>query len=230
MSPQPRPTAPSPSDVAARLAAERARLPFLLYRDGDGAQQIVTLATASRASIGRGRSNTVPLSWNVQVSRLHAELEYIGDDWTITDDGLSRNGTFVNGERVQGRRRLGDGDCIVIGGTVIGFCWPHDRGRSRTQLVPDMQPPKLTDAQRRVLVALCRPFADNATFAVPATNRQIAEELFLSVDAVKTHLRTLSEKLAVSGLAQNAKRARLIERAFELGLVTSRDLAPPRDA
>ena len=31
-------------------------------------------------------------------------------DWTVVDDGLSRNGTYVNGERIHGRRRLVDGD------------------------------------------------------------------------------------------------------------------------
>ena len=34
------------------------------------------------------------------------------------DDGLSRNGTFVNGERLSGRRRLTDGDTLRFGGTT----------------------------------------------------------------------------------------------------------------
>ena len=219
------PVAPSPADVAARLAADRALLPYLIYRDGDGAQRILTLSPGRRITIGRGASNDIALEWIAHVSRLHAELEYVGEEWTVTDDGLSRNGTFLNGQRVTGRRRLGDGDRLTVGGTAIAFCSPPDRDRSRTMLVPGMEPPRLTDSQRRVLVALCRPFADHATFATPATNRQIADELFLSVDAVKTHLRTLAEKLEVVGLGQNAKRARLVERAFELGIVTSHDLA-----
>lgn len=216
--------APSPSDVSARLAAERALIPFLIYRDGEHVQHIVTLLADRRMSIGRGLENAIALRWNPQVSRVHAELEYLSGDWAIVDDGLSRNGTFVNGERVQGRRRLFHGDRILAGGTSIGYSAPADRGRTATLLVPDAAPPKLTDAQRRVLVALCRPFADNRAFAVPATNKDIAAELYLSVDAVKTHLRTVSDKLGIDGLAQNAKRAGLVARAFELGVITSHDL------
>jgi DNA-binding CsgD family transcriptional regulator len=79
-------------------------------------------------------------------------------------------------------------------------------------------------AQRRVLLALCRPFKDGAAFATPATNKQIAEELHLSVDAVKTHLRALFEKFEVTELPQNKKRAGLVERALQSGLVREQEL------
>ena len=52
----------------------------------------------------------------------------------------------------------------------------------------------LSETQRRVLVALCRPFRDGSAFATPATNQEIAAEVFLGVDAVKTHLRALFAK------------------------------------
>ena len=42
-------------------------------------------------------------------------------------------------------------------------------------------------------------------------------ELSLSVDAVKTHLRVLFGKFGIEGLAQNQKRARLVELAFARG-------------
>ncbi len=51
--------------------------------------------------------------------------------------------------------------------------------------------PRLTETQQRVLVALCRPLREGASFATPASNQQIADELHLSLDTVKTHLRTL---------------------------------------
>jgi DNA-binding NarL/FixJ family response regulator len=75
-----------------------------------------------------------------------------------------------------------------------------------------------------VLVALCRPFRDGAAFATPATNQQIAGELHLSVDAVKSHLRALFEKFGVTDLPQNAKRVALVERALQSGLISERDL------
>ncbi|MDQ1692447.1 MAG: hypothetical protein QOD87_2555, partial [Pseudonocardiales bacterium] len=69
-----------------------------------------------------------------------------------------------------------------------------------------------------------RPYGDSAQYAAPASNQTIAGELFLSVDAVKTHLRTLFQKFHIEDLPQNQKRAKLVERAFSLGLVSRRDL------
>jgi DNA-binding NarL/FixJ family response regulator len=81
----------------------------------------------------------------------------------------------------------------------------------------------LTPAQRRVLVALCRPFKD-AGYATPATNQQIADELVVSVDAVKSTLRALFEVFGVDALPQNQKRASLALQAMRTGVITRRDL------
>ena len=51
------------------------------------------------------------------------------------------------------------------------------------------------------------------------SNQQVADELCLSLDAVKTHLRVLFHKFGIEDLPQNQKRARLAEIALELGLV-----------
>jgi DNA-binding NarL/FixJ family response regulator len=75
-----------------------------------------------------------------------------------------------------------------------------------------------------VLVELCRPFTDGAAFTTPATNQQIAGELHLSVDAVKTHLRALFEKFGVDELPQNRKRVALVGRALQSGLISEREL------
>src|SRR5437588_13096318 len=94
----------SASELKAQIEAERAGLPFLVYRDGSGEQQILMLADdRERVTVGRGDNNDIWLEWDTEVSRLHAELERIGSDWTVADDGLSRNGTHINGERVVGR-------------------------------------------------------------------------------------------------------------------------------
>jgi hypothetical protein len=74
-----------------------------------------------------------------------------------------------------------------------------------------------------VLVALCRPYRGDDPFAVPATNQAIAEEVFLSIDAVKSHLRALFHKFGIEDLRQNQKRARLVALARQGGLVTERD-------
>ena len=85
---------------------------------------------------------------------------------------------------------------IAIGGTSIAFCAPPGAPRRRrpsTSLGPHVAE-LLTPAQRRVLVALCRPFRDSS-YATPATNQQIADELVVSVDAVKSNLRALFERV-----------------------------------
>src|SRR3954453_9370950 len=98
---------------------------FLIYRRGDGTQAFTDLpADGERLAIGRRDHNAVALPWDSQVSRVHAELVRMGDDWVLCDDGLSHNGTFVNGERRRGRRRLRGGDAVSVGDTVIAFCEP----------------------------------------------------------------------------------------------------------
>src|SRR5688572_19772367 len=114
------PHASSPSELAARLEAARQGRPFLVYRDAAGEQVIVALG-GEQLTVGRRPGSDVRLEWDAKVSRLHAELERIGDEWTISDDGLSHNGTFVGDERVRGQRRLRDGDLIRFGGTVVAF-------------------------------------------------------------------------------------------------------------
>ena len=220
------PRLPSATELAARLEAERAGIPFLLYQDQDGAQVIFTLTDQhATLSIGRSPANTVPLDWDENVSRVHAELVRVGEDWTLVDDGLSRNGSFVNGERVAGRRRLRAGDAVRFGHTTLVYCSPgdHDTTTAIAHGIPTAA--QLSPAQRRVLVALARPYAHEGNFATPATNQQIADELFLSIDAVKTHLRALGTTFGVQDLPQNKKRARLVERALSSGVITRRELA-----
>ena len=81
----------------------------------------------------------------------------------------------------------------------------------------------LSPTQRLVIGALCRPYTAGTPYATPATNQQIADEIFLSVDSVKSHLRTLFGKFGVEDLPQNQKRARLVELAFTSGLVSERN-------
>ena len=216
----------SPAEIAARYEAERAGQPHLLLRDEDRVQRVIPLeADGDRLTIGRGDGSDIQVHWDRDVSRAHAELERIAGVWAICDEGLSRNGTFVNGGRVMTRQRLRDGDVVRVGSTSIVFRDPRAAGFSDTRIgAPELAPPTVSDAQRRVLVALCRPFKEPGPFSTPATNQQIAGELFLSVEAVKTHLRALFAKFDVKDLPQNQKRARLIERAFQTGLVSERDL------
>jgi pSer/pThr/pTyr-binding forkhead associated (FHA) protein len=218
----------SAAELKDQLDVERQGNPFLVFRSGDGAQQIVVLdGSIPTLTVGRAPETDVCLGWDDEVSRVHAELTRVGPDWTIADDGLSRNGTYVNGDRVSGRLRLRGGDVIRLGATPIAFRAPSTE-LGETAGVQSGPAPSLSAAQRRVLVALCRPYGGRAAHAAPATNRQIAEELFLSVEGVKTHVRALFEKFGVEDLPQNRKRARLVELAFSSGTITQRDLEEPK--
>src|SRR4030095_9734977 len=72
----------------------------------------------------------------------------------------------------------------------------------------------LSPTQLSVLQALCRPYRNRSQYSTPVTNRQIADELFLGIDAVKAHMRALFRKFGVADLPQNQKRAKLVELAF----------------
>lgn len=217
----------TPAELKARLEAERVGDPFLVYRDRGGHQHICTLSRSGRrVTIGRREESDVALAWDREVSRAHAQVELVGGVWTINDNGLSSNGTFVNGERISGQHRLEDGDTIVVGTTPVVFREPGaaaEQSTARAGSAPTRR--DLSETQLRVLTALCRPYRGGAPFAAPATNEAIAKEVFLSVHAVKSHLRTLFQKFGIESLHQNEKRAALVGLAMQSGLVSERDFA-----
>ncbi|HEX4109804.1 MAG TPA: FHA domain-containing protein [Solirubrobacteraceae bacterium] len=220
---------PASARELKRIAeTEVLRVPFLRYRDGTGGLQVFPLNGPDSLTAGRGPAVDLRLDWDRRVSALHFELRPVGGQWTILDEGLSSNGTFLNGAPLSGHQRLRDGDLIRAGATTLAF----------SDVVVDDEPPAttigatqspgaafVTEAQRRVLVALCRPLRQaDGSGAMPATNERIAAELFITVGGVKTHLRSLYQRFGLEHLAQNEKRARLAELALERGLVSPRDL------
>jgi DNA-binding CsgD family transcriptional regulator len=86
---------------------------------------------------------------------------------------------------------------------------------------------RLTDTQLAILVALCRPISAGIHFATPATNQEIADEVYLSVDAVKGHLRGLYREFGIDDLPHNQKRARLVELAIASGYVKREEPTGP---
>jgi pSer/pThr/pTyr-binding forkhead associated (FHA) protein len=217
---------PTPRELQHRLEAERVGRPFLLYRDAEGEALFTLPAEARPVTIGRGEDCDVRLIRDPEASRLHAQLELLGGTWVAVDDGLSRNGTFVNGERVVGRVRLANGDVLRCGESLVTFRDPAGASYDSTVVAAGVEATRLTEAQRRVLVALCGPLREGDAYAMPASNQEIADELVLTVGAVKGHLRTLFEKFGVEDLPQNRKRLRLVERAVETGTVSLRELGP----
>ena len=83
---------------------------FLLYRDPDGRRHLFAAPGCARAGHDRPprelrRRAHLGRPGVARARRAAAD----GRRWVVCDEGLSHNGTFVNGERVRGRRRLGDG-------------------------------------------------------------------------------------------------------------------------
>ena len=214
----------SPSELAGLVDAEREGGTFLAYRDGAGDLRFEPLEGVERLAVGRSPDSDLELGWDAEVSRAHAQLERVGGDWTLVDDGLSRNGSFVNDERIVGRRRLQDGDVLRFGHTSLVFRRPRPATDSTAAADPTALA-RVTPAERRVLVALCRPFAAPGGGGLPAGNTEIADELHLSVAGVKSHLQSLFAKLGIDDLPQYRKRTELAQKALAAGLVTPGDLA-----
>jgi pSer/pThr/pTyr-binding forkhead associated (FHA) protein len=216
-------TGQSPRELKAQIELEREGTAFLIHRDAGGTQHLTVVPHTRRLRIGRAEGADVALGFDSEVSRLHAEVERAGGEFLVIDDGLSSNGTYVNGDRVAGRRRLRTGDVVQVGETLLVFRNPADQMGAET--IPSGQLPtrrELTRSQLDVLDSLCRPVRRDSV-AAPATNQEIAEELHLSVGAVKAHLRTLFEKFAVEDLPQTRKRIRLAELALISGAVSPWD-------
>ncbi|PQP15046.1 LuxR family transcriptional regulator [Rhodococcus opacus] len=107
----------------------------LCYTGRQGSDREVTLsASAPRMIVGCSPRSDIVLSWDSMVSRLHAVLEWTGTYWAVVDDGLSRYGTFVNGKRLTGRRRLRSGDVIWIGAAKVTFRGEDSPGCEQTRV------------------------------------------------------------------------------------------------
>lgn len=209
--------------VKALMDAEDTGLPFVEWFDNDDQLHILMLPfDRDKVEIGRREQYEISLPWDPEVSRLHALLEPAQDEWTLVDDGLSSNGSWVSGSRVHGRHRLHNKDKMCFGSTYVIYHGPS-HGSVTTTRSPDAhgQEP-ITERKRRVLIALCRPIFEQ-TSDTPATNPQIAEELHQTVDTVKGTLRELFEQFGLGSLPQNEKRTRLVRIVRDRGILKQHD-------
>src|ERR1700752_2319448 len=82
-------------------------------------RQLITLG-GERVTVGKSSTNLVSLNHDSTVSRVHAVLENLGFAWSIRDVG-SRNGTYLNGEKISAERVLRSGDELRIGKSRLVF-------------------------------------------------------------------------------------------------------------
>jgi pSer/pThr/pTyr-binding forkhead associated (FHA) protein len=166
-------------------------------------------------TVGRGQAVDVHLD-HPSVSKLHAEIVRRGAYAYVSDLGLSRNGTRVNG-RVVAQRLLENGDVLSFGsqrcqvGGLPAEAALHEVGLRRSAV------PELTRREVDVVAALCQPALSDEAFVAPATAREIAADLVVTEAAVKQHLLRLYQKLRIAEGPN--RRVRLANEVMALGLV-----------
>jgi pSer/pThr/pTyr-binding forkhead associated (FHA) protein len=185
---------------------------------------VVLDGAKDRLTIGRDADTDVPLPDDPKLSRVHAALERYGTGWSINDLG-SRNGTFVNNQRLWRERILRAGDEVKIGGTLLVY---RAEPASRSAAEPPATEGgtgvlRVTPREYDVLAALCSPLLEGELFTEPASTREIAEALVITEAAVKQHLLHLYDKLGIRDPGER-RRARLANEAFRRGLLSQADL------
>lgn len=203
-----------------------------MYLDPVGCDRSFRLANRGVVTLGRRPEADVCLPWDPGISRLHAELIHRAGEWMIADDGLSQNGTFVNGLPVEGRRRLRDGDLITIGRTSLTFCEPgtnadggDDRGSvDVTMSMPEMRPAwTYSEQQQLILRALCRPLCTDGEGVQPASDAEVADALGLDEHVVAHELDAVAHSFGYAELALHERRMRTALTALRSGLVDNAD-------
>jgi adenylate cyclase len=91
-----------------------------LITSPEGHERTVELERAN--TLGRHPDNSIQLLDRI-VSKNHCTVHLVDTGYVLEDLG-SLNGTYVNGERVEGKRALHPGDEIVLGSTRIRFDSP----------------------------------------------------------------------------------------------------------
>jgi len=166
-------------------------------------------------TVGRGHRVDICLD-DPSVSKLHAEVIRRGPYAYVSDLGLSRHGTRVNG-RVVAQRLLENGDVISFGTQRCRVA-----GLATEDAVPESDPrrsaiPELTRRELDVVAALCKPALSDEAFVAPATARDIAAELVVTEAAIKQHLLRLYQKLRIPEGPN--RRVRLANEVVARGLV-----------
>jgi FHA domain-containing protein len=182
---------------------------------GPSGPSIVALES-QRVALGSAETNDVPVPWDGTVSKLHAVIERYPSGWCVRDVG-SRNGTYLNGERIAGEHVLRPGDEIRAGETRILFRISTP-AVAATATAAVQGPPELTRRERDVLIALCRPVLSRNLYTDPATIRAMAAELVISESAVKKHLGRLYDKFEIHE-PDERRRGRLVGEAIRRGAV-----------
>lgn len=100
---------------------------FVLYVPGEPEKTIP--AAFERMAAGRSATNDIACPADAGLSRQHLAFERVEAGYAVRDL-QSKNGTFVNGERVNGSRLLAPGDRITAGNLVVVYRFKHGASTS----------------------------------------------------------------------------------------------------
>ena len=117
--PEPVPPPPPPPTAEPELVAT------LTADDGTMHPLLEEMST-----VGRTPANTIALR-DVSVSAKHAQVVRTAEGFVIEDVG-SRNGTFVNSEKLTEKRLLADGDLVRLGKIILTFNLATDVQRKQS--------------------------------------------------------------------------------------------------
>ncbi len=110
------------TDIKAALAAaenEAAQKPAALLVVGGDLNGTIFDLTAEETTIGRNPDNLIPLEFN-GISRYHFKVKVIEDGHAVVDAG-SRNGTFLNNQKIEGETPLNKGDMVKLGNIALKY-------------------------------------------------------------------------------------------------------------
>jgi hypothetical protein len=220
------PHSSTPEELKQLHAVRRTGHAFIAWRDDKRKMCLEPLIKGQEPlTIGRGKNAAISLPWDARVSRVHAELEALSDVWLLVDDGLSVNGTFVNGERIPARRRLREGDQIGVGDQILVYCAASDADgddSGETQFGGGVRRGDLKANDLAVLIALCEPLILD-TSDEPASTKRIASQVHLGDSAIKHCLTRMFKLFDIRDEPKDHKRERLAEKVIELGIVNRHD-------
>ena len=187
-----------------------ARHACLTVQDTDGRTWSHELG--SKVLIGRGEHCDIRFD-DDRVSTDHAEVTRHGASYLLRDLDSS-NGTVVNGRPLNGPQRLRNADVIQVGPrrleAQIPPAVPTSKDRSRSA--------ELSEFERRLAVALTAPFHQPAAFAAGTpTQKELAEQLDVSVSKIRRELASMAAKLGVPVAAPDRGR-HVADRVIALGL------------
>ena len=146
-------------------------------------------------TIGRDSTSDIVVGTDPRVSRAHAELRLTDGNWFVVDLD-SRNGTEVNG-RLVSRHPLRDGDLLRVGSTALTYVAGIDANATEIGTASgEVIVPDLSERERQILMCV----------AQGLTDRDIGDQLHISISTVRSHLDRMRDK---TGLRRRSELTRL---------------------